>query len=105
VAYDQTYAYPNYYSHGYDQRTDNRNYLQLGHDWSRDLRLDIATWDQFVAYVKAYILNAPPTARDDFRRGFIAGYGVNAEAAFDKVLKQAAPPPQLQPQSGASPGS
>ena len=42
-----------------------------------------------MTYVKAYIANAPAGAREDFRRGFVAGYGEHGDAAFAKVLKDA----------------
>jgi hypothetical protein len=84
------YPSPSYYGSGsYSVPVDSRTYLVLGHDWAKDLRLDIVTWDQFVAYVKTNIVNAPAGARDDFRRGFISGYGENGDDAFTKALKQA----------------
>ena len=89
--YGPDYYYPSYSYNGgsYSAPVDRRTYLQLGHDWAKDLRLDIVTWDQFVTYVKAYIVDAPAGARDDFRRGFVAGYGENGGAAIEKALKDA----------------
>ena len=84
--YDPSYSYN---GASYSAPVDRRTYLQLGHDWAKDLRLDIVTWDQFVTYVKAYIVDAPAGARDDFRRGFLAGYGENGGAAFEKALNNA----------------
>ncbi|HUI08387.1 MAG TPA: hypothetical protein VL486_15410 [Verrucomicrobiae bacterium] len=85
------YYYPAYPYSGtsYPAPVDGRTYLVLGHDWGKDLRLDIVAWNQFVTYVKAYITNAPAGARDDFRRGFVSGYGRNAEATFAKAVKAA----------------
>lgn len=93
-----------------------RTWLELGHDWAKDLRLDIVAWDQLVAYVKAYVINASPTVRDEFRRGFLSGYGLHAQEAYDKALKQAvesaaadqntAPPatPSIPPAPSSPPG-
>jgi len=67
-------------------------YGQLGTDWGQDLRREIVTWGQFVQYLRATILTAAAAARDEFRRGFIASYGLNAEAAFDQALRQASGP-------------
>ncbi len=64
-------------------------YRQYGSEWAQDLRRDIVTWDQFVQYMKAYILTSSADARDEFRQGFIASYGTNAVAAFDKAMEQA----------------
>ena len=96
------YSYGTYTSapYVYDSSADNsasirpqtvqvRSYLELGHDWAKDLRLDLIPWDQLVVYLKQYIVNAPPASRDEFRRGFIAGYGLHAEEAYDKAMQQA----------------
>lgn len=96
------YYYPasSYSSSSYSAPVDSPTYLVLGHDWAKDLRLDIVTWNQFVSYVETYIASAPAGACDDFRRGFVAAYGENGDAAFAKVLKDAggsaptAAPPQ-----------
>ena len=90
-----SYYYPSY---SYSSPT----YRQLGHDWAQDLRLGIVTWDQFVSYVKAYIANAPTAPRDDFRRGFIAAYGENGDAAFAKALKDTETPAVSQSPSQSS---
>ena len=39
--------------------------------------------------IGAYIINAPASARDDFRRGVISGYGENAESALKKAMQDA----------------
>ncbi len=90
------YSYPSYsepvYSSGYepaDSPPQAVDYVQLGHDWARDVRQEIITWDQLVGYLKAQIANAPAGARDDFRRGFVAAYGSNGDAAFAKAMQQA----------------
>jgi hypothetical protein len=91
--YDYYYDNPpaRYYSDntpGYPQY-DERSYLMLGHDAGKALRSKTASRDWFVEYVRAYIINAPPSARDDFRRGFISGYGENAESVLKKARQDA----------------
>jgi hypothetical protein len=76
---------------------DTRNYLVLGHDWGKDLRLRTVTWDWFVQYLHAYIINAPPGAQDDFRRGFMDGYGDSAKSVLGSAMQQAQPPPVPSP--------
>ncbi len=64
-------------------------YRQYGSEWAQDLRRDIVTWDQFIQYMKTYIVTSSPDARDEFRQGFLASYGSNARVAFDKAMEQA----------------
>ena len=79
---------------------ENRsNDYTLGYTWGLDLRLRIVTWNQFVAAVKTFYPNAPEPSRDEFRRGFVAGYGNSAQAAFEKALKEAIPQPPASPPS------
>jgi hypothetical protein len=89
----QGYAYPEY---------DRRDYLTLGHDSGKALRLQKVSRDWLVEYLRAYIINAPPSARDDFRRGFISGYGDDAESVLKKATEEArqqiAPPPRVDSQ-------
>ena len=65
-------------------------YGDLGHQWGQDLRREVATWDDFVGYVGAYIIGAAPEAQAGFREAFIASYGINGAAAYDKAAEQAA---------------
>jgi hypothetical protein len=46
-------------------------------------------WNQFVPYLEEYIVPAMPAAQDAFRRGFIKAFGGNAEALYDRAMKQA----------------
>jgi hypothetical protein len=64
-------------------------YFELGHDWAKDLRQDIATWDQFIDYLRANVAKNSTQNYNEFRQGFISAYGVNAESAFDKAFQQA----------------
>lgn len=66
------------------------SYGEVGRLWGQDLRREIATWEQFVDYLRAYIINAAPVAQADFREAFIVSYGLNGAAAYDKGADQAA---------------
>ena len=61
------------------------DYNELGASWGQDLRRQIATWDQFVAYLKAYVVTASPDSQADFREAFIDAYHLNGAAAYDKA--------------------
>ena len=41
------------------------DYGDLGLSWGQDLRREVVTWDQFVAYLRASIVTAPPSAPAD----------------------------------------
>jgi len=77
---DSTPVYPQY---------DGRSYLMLGHDAGKALKSKTASRDWLVEYLRAYLINAPVSARDDFRRGFISGYGDKAETVFQKAMHDA----------------
>ncbi|HTS16571.1 MAG TPA: hypothetical protein VMP11_03265 [Verrucomicrobiae bacterium] len=66
------------------------DYGGLGMSWGQDLRREVATWGQFVGYVKAYVITAPAPAQADFREAFIGAYGLNGAAAYDKAAAEAA---------------
>ena len=73
-------------------------YSDIGASWGQDLRREVVTWDQFVAYLKAYIVTAPAWAQADFREAFINAYRLNGATAYDKAVAEAAgispaPPP------------
>ena len=63
--------------------------FQLGHDWAKDLRDDVASREQFVSYLRMNLCKSSTGEYSEFRRGFIATYGVNGEAAFDKAYQEA----------------
>ena len=65
-------------------------YNELGASWGQDLRREVVTWDQFVAYLKAYVVTAPPASQADFREAFINAYHINGAAAYDKASLEAA---------------
>jgi hypothetical protein len=54
------------------------------------LRREVVTWDQFVAYLKAYVVTADPASQADFREAFINAYRLNGAAAYDKGSLEAA---------------
>ena len=81
-----------------DTTQGRSQYSDLGTSWGQDLRREVATWDQFVAYLRAYIVTAPPSAQADFREAFVSAYRINGAAAYDKAAAEAtgippAPPP------------
>jgi hypothetical protein len=65
-------------------------FSDLGASWGQDLRLDVASWDQFVAYLRAYIVTAPGWAQAEFRAAFISTYRLNGATAYDKAAAEAA---------------
>jgi hypothetical protein len=83
---------PRVESYAFPTRSPATEYHQLGRDWAQDLRREIITWEKFVAYVKSFVIQASSTARDDFKKGFATGYGVNAEEAIAKAFTQASAP-------------
>jgi hypothetical protein len=97
---DRTATYPAY---------DGRSYLVLGHDSGKALKKKTVSWNWFIEYLQAYIVNAPSWSRDDFRRGFVSGYGDGAESVFRKGFQQArqpsASPAESQSSSGPNPDS
>src|SRR5436190_1450295 len=68
-----------------------------GHDAGKALKSKAVSQDWLVEYLRFYIVNAPPSARDDFRRGFISGYGEDGESVYKKAIQdtehQVPPPP------------
>jgi hypothetical protein len=101
--YDDYYAPRYYYDYGpsassYNGQApayrvdDSRSYLVLGHDSGKGLMKKDVTWNWFVDYLQAYIVNAPSWARDDFQRGFVSGYGDGGESIYKKGLQQAQQP-------------
>jgi hypothetical protein len=62
---------------------------QSGHDWGQDLRLGITAWQDFVSYVKTKVLLQPDGVREEFRLGFVNGYGMHGDAAFNRVMEMA----------------
>lgn len=65
------------------------SFYRLGHDWAKDLRDDVISRDQLVSYLRSHVVRASTADYNEFRRGFIAAYGSNGEAAFDKAYQQA----------------
>ena len=76
-------------SAGEDTVFDAGAYYQPAYEWGADLKEFLVRWDQFVPYLKEYIVAAPAAGREAFRAGFIAGYGANAEATYDYAMRQA----------------
>jgi hypothetical protein len=113
--YDYDYYYRYYpaptYSYGDNAQScaypvyDRRDYLTLGHDSGKALRLQKVSREWLVDHLRAYIINASPSVRDDFRRGFISGYGEGAESVLPKAVQDARKPNPPPPHAGTAPKS
>ena len=114
--YDGYYYTPRYYYDSdrsvsyYGERTaiypayDGRSYLVLGHDSGKALKKNAVSWNWFIEYLQAYIVNAPSWSRDDFHRGFVSGYGDGAESVYRKGIQQARQPSASRAESQSSTG-
>jgi hypothetical protein len=111
--YDGSYDYygypPPYYD--YDNapapypQYDGRDYRRLGHDSGKALRRKTVSQDWLVEYLRAYIINAPLSVRDEFRHGFISGYGNGARSVLKEAIQEARlpkPPPETAPPAAKS---
>jgi len=96
---DSSVNYPS--DGGYAPPTDTSasDYGDVGASWGQDLRREVATWDQFVAYLKTYIVVAAPADQAEFREAFIDAYRINGAVAYDKASIEAAGAP-IPPPSG-----
>ena len=65
------------------------SYYQPGNQWGGELKLYHVTMDQFVAYLKSYILTASPVQQAAFRSGFVAQFGSNGQTMYDQAVQQA----------------
>jgi len=65
-------------------------YTSLGLSWGQDLRREVASWSQFVAFLRTHIVTAPASAQADFREAFINAYRLNGATAYDKAAAEAA---------------
>ena len=68
---------------------DLDSFYQPGYQWGGELKLYHVTMDQFVAYVKSYILSASPVQQAAFRSGFVAHFGADGQAMYDQAVQQA----------------
>ena len=68
---------------------DADSYYQPGFQWGGELKLYHVTIDQFVAYLKSYILSASPVQQAAFRSGFVAHFGGDGQAMYDQAVQQA----------------
>jgi len=68
---------------------DADSYYQPGYQWGGELKLYHVTMDQFVAYLKSYILNASPVQQAAFRSGFVAQFGAVGQTVYDQAVEQA----------------
>lgn len=91
-----------YYYYGYSPRYDYtrapsyhttqaaQTYYQVGVLWGVDLRHKLQTTDKLVAYLRDHVLTAEQINQDEFRRGFILGYGEGAEMVYEKAFQEVA---------------
>jgi hypothetical protein len=70
---------------------DTDSYYQPGYQWGGEMKLYHVTMDQFVTYVKSYILNASPVQQAAFRSGFVTQFGADGQAIYDQAVQQALP--------------
>jgi hypothetical protein len=70
---------------------DTSAFSDLGLSWGQDLRREVATWNQFVDYLRAYVVTAPASAQADFREAFISAYRLNGATAYDKAAAESSP--------------
>jgi hypothetical protein len=68
---------------------DADSYYQPGFQWGGELKLYHVTMDQFVAYLKSYILSALPVQQAAFRTGFVAHFGADGQAIYDQAVRLA----------------
>ena len=73
-----------------NQATDA--YYQPGSQWGGEMQQYHVTMDQFVAYLKSYILTASPVQQAAFRSGFVAHFGPSGQSVYDQAVQQAIQP-------------
>ncbi len=71
------------------QSRDCENFYDTGRAWSRNLRENAVTRDQFVHYLRFSLNRASERDVEEFRRGFTQGYGFRRYRFFEKALRQA----------------
>jgi hypothetical protein len=70
---------------------DTDSFYQPGYQWGGEMKLYHVTMDQFVTYLKAYILTASPVQQAAFRSGFVAHFGADGQGIYDQAVQQAIP--------------
>jgi hypothetical protein len=71
---------------------DADSYYQPGYQWGGEMKLYHVTLDQFVTYLKSYILNSSPVQQAAFRSGFVAHFGTSGQTIYDQAVQQALQP-------------
>lgn len=71
---------------------DGVDYLLLGYDSGKALRLKTVSQDWLVKYLRTYFINVLLNRRDDFRRGFVLGYGDGAPSVLKEAIQKARHP-------------
>jgi hypothetical protein len=73
----------------YVEKSTVSSWHRLGRDWAKDLRDDVATREMFIQYLRENVTKASTSDFNEFRKGFISTYGVNAETSFNKAYEEA----------------
>ena len=71
---------------------DADSYYQPGYQWGGEMKLYHVTMDQFVVYLKSYIVNSSPVQQAAFRSGFVAHFGADGQTIYDQAVQQALQP-------------
>jgi hypothetical protein len=87
--YPRDYYYYDRAAPTYPTPQGQQTYYQIGVLWGVDLNHKVQPWSKFVAYLRDNVLTAERINQDEFRRGFILGYGEGAETTFEKALQEA----------------
>ena len=90
----------------YPPYNSGRDYLVLGYDSGKALRLKAVSQNWLIEYMRTCVMNAPLNGRQDFRRGFVSGYGNGATSVLEEAIQDARQPePQANTRpSGVPPG-
>ena len=88
---------------------DGVDYVLLGYDSGKALRSKTISQDWLAEYLRAHFTNVLLDRRDDFRRGFVEGYGDGAPSVLKEAIQEArhpkppadSPPPIAKPNEPA----
>jgi hypothetical protein len=65
------------------------SYEELGRFWGRNVRDGKSAHDQFIAFLRSDVANAPDSGRTLFQKGFVNGYGRHGGPVFAHALDEA----------------
>ncbi len=84
----------------YPPYNSGREYLVLGYDSGKALRLKAVSQNWLIEYMRTRLVDAPLNGRQDFRRGFVSGYGNGATSVLEEAIQGARQP---EPQANTRP--